>query len=119
MYSHEYPPELEARLRQEAKRFKDSPLPERVKNKPKLFLGNALFLNAWFELDTERERGKFQPISRRMAFQYAEDYEFSEEQRDDLWFYINKMDREFLEWFKKKQPKPRTPTKGKGRGTKP
>lgn len=113
---HEYPPELEQRLRDEARRFKDSPLPDRVKNKPTLFFGNALFLNAWFDLDTERDRKTYQPISRRMCFEYSEDYGLDEEQRDDLWFYMNRMDREFLEWFKKKQPKPRTPKTGKGRG---
>lgn len=44
-----------------------------------------------------------------MCFAYAEDYELDEEQKDDLWFYISRMDREFLEWWIKKQPKARTP----------
>ena len=78
-----------------------------MQNKPHLYFGNALFLNAWFDLDTERERPK--PITRAMCFSYAEDYEFDEEQTEDLWFHIRSMDLEFLVWWKKKQPKPRAP----------
>lgn len=112
---HEYPPEVEAAIRREAKRFKE-PLPKRVENKPYLFLGMALYLNAWFELDTERERPR--SISRSICFQYAYDFDLTEEQRDDLWFYIQRADTVFLEWWKKKQPKPR-PSKGaKGGGSK-
>lgn len=105
------------KIRAEAKRFKEA-LPTRIANKPELFYGNALFLNAWFELDTERDRTRFQRITRSMCFTYAEDYELDEEQRDDLWYFIQHMDREFLEWWIKKQPKPRE-TKGKAGGTKP
>jgi hypothetical protein len=118
IYLHEYPPEVEKQLRAEAKRFRE-PLPERVKNKPELYWGNALFLNAWFELDTERNRSEYQPITRSMCFQYAYDYDLDWEQTEDLWFYIDRMDREFLQWFKKRQPKPRVKEpRGKG-GSKP
>jgi hypothetical protein len=48
-----------------------------------------------------------------MCFEYARDYEFTEEQEEDLWYHISRMDIEFLEWWKKKQPKPRTPKGGK------
>lgn len=48
-----------------------------------------------------------------MCFAYAEDYELSEEQRDDLWFFIQKMDTEFLEWWMKRQPKPKGPREPK------
>lgn len=53
-----------------------------------------------------------------MCFQYAEDYDLDEEQKEDLWFHISAMDRDFLAWWIKKQPKPRQPrgTKGKGSG---
>lgn len=53
-----------------------------------------------------------------MCFRYADDYELDEEQKEDLWFYISRMDREFLEWWIKKQPKPREPRVKDG-GTKP
>lgn len=88
-------------------------MPKRVENKPDLFFGNALFLNAWFDLDSERDRTKYQRITRSMCFAYAEDYEFDEEQKEDLWFYVHRMDQAFLEWWIKKQPKPRGPKGGK------
>lgn len=48
-----------------------------------------------------------------MCFVYADDYELDEEQKDDLWFFISHMDREFLDWWIKKQPKTREPKGGK------
>lgn len=105
---HEYPPDLEEQIRREARRFRE-PLPKRIENKPSLFFGMALYLNAWFELDTERKRPE--PISRSMCFQYAHDYELSEEQRDDLWYFVQRADNTFLTWLNKRQ---RRPTAKKG-----
>lgn len=96
-------------MRQESKQFKE-PLSDRIVNKPTLFFGNALFLNAWFDLDTERERPN--RITRKMCFEYAYFYDFDIEQTEDLWYHIRQMDSEFLPWWKKRQPKLRT---GKGR----
>lgn len=107
---HEFPPEVEKRVRAEAKRFKE-PLPQRIVNKPSLFLGSAVFLNAWFELDAERQRPK--PITRSACFSYGRDYEFDRELTEELWQHIRHMDIAFLEWWKKKQPKPKAP-RGKG-----
>ena len=75
-----------------------------------------MFLNAWFELDTERKRPD--RITRSMCFGYADDYDLDEEQKEDLWVHIQGMDTEFLEWWKKKQPKPKGPKGGKGGGRK-
>jgi hypothetical protein len=109
---HEFPPEVERKLREESRRFRE-PLPQRVLNKPNLFFGNALFLNAWFDLDLERERP--QPITRSMCFAYADDYGLGDEQRDDLWFFVKRMDLEFIPWWNKKQPKPKQPRKTRGK----
>lgn len=108
---HEFPPEVEKKIREEARRFKE-PLPKRMQNKPDLFFGNALFLNAWFDLDSERKRPE--KITRSMCFQYAVDYELDSEQQEDLWFYIQRMEAEFLEFWKKKQPTPRAPRTKRG-----
>lgn len=54
-----------------------------------------------------------------MCFIYAEDYEFSEEQKEDLWFHINQMDSEYIVWWQKRQPKPKAPKGARGRGAKP
>lgn len=94
----------------DARRFKE-PLPDRIANKPNLFFGLALFYNAWYELDAERDRPK--RITRSMCFQYADDYDFEEEQREDLWYFVSRMDIPFLEWWKKKQPKTRNPKGGR------
>jgi hypothetical protein len=72
-----------------------------MQNKPDLFFGNALFLNAWFDLDQERK--KPDQITRSMCFQYAYDYEFDSEQQEDLWFHIQEMEKEFLPWWAKRQ----------------
>lgn len=84
-----------------------------MQNKPKLFFGNALFLNAWFDLDQERERPK--RITRTLCFAYAEDYDFDSEQKEDLWYFVQRMENEFLLWWLKKQPKPKTPRAGRGK----
>jgi len=49
-----------------------------------------------------------------MCFAYADDYDLDEEQAEDLWFHIRTMDLEFLVWWKKKQPKPKTPRGKRG-----
>lgn len=100
-------------MREEARNTGEE-LPKRVQNAPVLRLGSALYLNAWFDLDLERDRSKFEPIKRSNCFEFASDYEFSWEQCEDLWFYISRMDREFLKWYKSKQPIQR----GKGEGVK-
>lgn len=93
-------------------------MPDKIKNAPALYLGLALYLNAWFELDLERDRTKLEPIKRSSCFEYAADFDLTEEQADDLWFYIQRMDRDFLAWYKTKLPKP--PKTGKARrGGKP
>lgn len=90
-------------------------MPTRIAQKEELFLGLALYLNAWFDLDTERVRADYQKITRSSCFDYARDYGLSEEQTEDLWFYINRMDREFLAWWQKKQPKAKEPRVKRGR----
>lgn len=72
-----------------------------------------MFLNAWFDLDTERERPN--RITRSMCFHYAVDYDFGSEQKEDLWYYIQQMDSEFLQWWVKKQPKAKTPKAPNGK----
>ena len=101
------PPEVESKTIAECLRFKE-PIPDKILNKPNLFLGLALYLNAWFELDTERAEA-LAPIKRSSIFEYARDYELSEEQTDDLLYYINSMDTAHLkrERAKVKPPRPR------------
>jgi hypothetical protein len=92
-------------------------LPKAMQNKPNLHVGLSLYFNAWFELDLERDRKEAEYIKRSQVFEYARDYELSHEQREDMWFYIQQMDREFLPWWlKRNKPKePKVPTIPKGR----
>lgn len=84
-------------------------MPKALQNTPQLFLGLALYLNAWHELDGERDRNTLEPIRRSSVFEYADDYEFDDYQREDLWHYVRAMDREFLKWYKGKLPKTKPP----------
>jgi hypothetical protein len=95
-------------MRAEASRSGEA-LPTDMINPPELFFGLALYLNAWHELDGERDRNKLEPIRRSSAFEYARDYAFDEIQCEELWLYIRDMDREFLKFFKGKIPKDTAP----------
>lgn len=85
-----------------------------MQNVPLLRFGLALFFNAWFDLDTERDRPELVPISRSACFNYARDYDFDECQREDLWFYIQRMDNAALKWQSEenKRRKPPPPPEG-------
>jgi hypothetical protein len=81
-------------------------LPKALQNVPVLRFGLALYFNAFWDLDTERDRLKLDPIARSAVFQYAVDYDFDEWQSDDLWFYIRRMDMTALKWQKEQKPPP-------------
>jgi hypothetical protein len=63
-------------------------------------------LNAFFELDFERDVSKFEPIRRSSCFEYANDYDFDLFQTEDLWYYILRMDKAFLKYRFDNRPKP-------------
>lgn len=68
-----------------------------------------MYLNAWYDLDWERNVSEYEPISRRACFDYAHDYGFDALQTEDLWYYVARMDREYLTWKHKNAPKQREP----------
>jgi hypothetical protein len=82
-----------------------------VANAPVIRLGLALYLNAWFDLDYERDASEYEPIKRSDCFTYAADYDFDDEQREDLWYYIVRMDRAYLKYRRDTAP---PPDEGKG-----
>jgi hypothetical protein len=75
-----------------------------------LYLGLALFLNAFHDLDYERDLSEYEPISRSACFAYAHDYGLDAIQTDDLWYYVSRMDRAYLKYRFDNRPKP--PPKG-------
>lgn len=69
------------------------PLPDFIANAPELKKGLGLYLQAFFDLDTERSHAHgitMIPWSR--IKEYAEFNNFSDEQADDLFYLIRQMD---------------------------
>lgn len=69
------------------------PLPDRIANAPELYSGLELYLQAFFDLDTERSHSMgvtMIPVS--AIKEYAIAYEFDNEQSEDLMYLIRKMD---------------------------
>lgn len=79
-----------------------------------MFLGLALYLNAWYDLDSERpvnEAGVGRiPYTSILA--YAKAYDFDYEQMSDLCRYVREMDGAYVKYLREKAPKP--PKTGKG-----
>lgn len=81
-------------------------LPERIANAPTLHLGLELFLQAFFDLDSERSHGfTLTPIPFTSVLTYARLYELDEEQTEDLLFLIRRMDNAHLARLDKKAKK--------------
>ena len=73
------------------------PLPERIANAPELEVGLQLYLQAFFDLDSERSHGNgLAPIPWTSIAAYARAFEFDEEQTEDLFFHVRRMDAEHL-----------------------
>lgn len=69
------------------------PLPDRIANAPELYSGLEIYLQAFFDLDSERSHGMgIQLIPWSAIKHYALMYEFSEDQSEDLMYFIRKMD---------------------------
>ena len=82
------------------------PLPDKIANAPNLKIGLILFLDAFFDLDSDRVYGKgLNPIKRIDIESYAKFYNFDTEQTEDLFYFIRKMDNAFLSFLEKKQSK--------------
>ena len=79
------------------------PLPDRIANAPELKLGLGLYLQAFTELDTDRQSSfGMMPISHSTIRDYATAYDFDLEQKDDLFYFVRVMDNFYLAWAKKK-----------------
>lgn len=94
---------IEQSITKQAKRS-GRPIPDRIKNAPKLSRpGLQLYLDAFFELDSERSHSlSLTPIPGSCIRSYADYYEFDHEQAEDLLFLIREMDAENLQRLKSK-----------------
>ena len=94
--------EIEQNLAKQAARAK-APLPDRIANAPVLHQGLELYLDAFFDLDSDRQVGQaLLPIPWSSVIRFAEVYELDNEQRDDLLFFIRCMDNAHIDRVNKK-----------------
>lgn len=74
------------------------PLPDKIANAPEIYFGLELFYLAFMDLTSCRGSGYGTegPISWLAINQYADAKEFEEEQREDLFYFIQKLDAIYL-----------------------
>jgi len=69
------------------------PIPSRIANAPELHIGLELFINAFFDLDTERQAGfSIGPIPWSKIKEYSEAYRFDEDLTEDLFYFVKALD---------------------------
>lgn len=74
------------------------PLPDRIANAPELKPGLELYMQAFFDLDSDRTHVLAPtPIPWSSVKDYAIAWGFDEEQTEDLFYLIRKMDNKHLE----------------------
>lgn len=80
------------------------PLPDRIANAPELEPGLQLYLQAFFDLDSERSHGSgITSIPWSSISNYAQAFDFDEEQTEDLYFFVRRLDSEHLKKLAEKQ----------------
>lgn len=82
------------------------PLPDKIANAPELYFGLELYYKAFLDLTTCRGQGYGTegPIGWLAIREYADAYDLSGEQREDLFYHIQHMDSAYLD-FKAKRLK--------------
>lgn len=83
------------------------PIPEKIKNAPELHTGLDLFYLAFLDLNGCRSLGygMVGPISWQTVDRYCEVYGLKGEQREDMFFFVGKMDAAYQEHQRSRQPK--------------
>jgi hypothetical protein len=80
------------------------PLPDRIANAPELEEGLQLYLQAFFDLDSERTHGMgLSPIPWSSMADYARTFDFDGEQTEDLFYFVRRLDSEHLKRLGEKQ----------------
>lgn len=83
-------------------------LPDRIQNAPELLSGLYLYIQAFFDLDTERSHDfGFRKIPFSSIINYAKAYKFDDDQMQDLVYIIKQMDDAYIDRLNKKKPKPK------------
>ena len=72
-------------------------------NEPTLLAGLEFYIDAFIDLDTERSHAMgWTRIPWHSIVRYAEFYQLTEDQSDDLVYFVNKMDLAHIEELEKK-----------------
>lgn len=72
------------------------PIPDKIRNAPELRMGLQLYLDAFYDLNTDRPSGwSLMPIPRSAIRDYAVAHDFTDEQKDSLLYHIPLMDQAF------------------------
>lgn len=83
------------------------PIPDRIQNAPELQIGLQLYLQAFFDLDSERSHGSgLKSIPWSAIKDYCEAHELDEEQTEDMFYFVKKMDNAHLNRLEAKHGKP-------------
>lgn len=81
------------------------PLPEKIKNAPEVETGLDLYIQGFFDLNTSRTIGMEEgPIPWSAIDGYCNSLELEDDQREDMFFFIRKLDSAYLDYFRSKQP---------------
>ena len=74
-------------------------LPEKIANAPVLFFGSDLWLEAFYDLSSERQVGMaLGPIPWSSVHLYGQVYGIAGEQLEDLHWYITRLDVEYIKY---------------------
>lgn len=80
-------------------------IPARIANAPELNTGLELFINAFFDLDSERSHAfSISPIPWSKIKEYADAFEIEGEMREDLFYFVKSMDNDHLKRLEKNKP---------------
>jgi len=80
------------------------PFPQAIQKAPDLWIGLELFFGAFMDLDGDRPSGwTVRPIPWTVIMDYAQAYNITGEQREDLLHFVRAMDKAYIERETKKQ----------------
>ncbi len=90
------------------------PLPDAIANAPDLQHGLELYYVAFMDLTSSRALGATEgPIAWNVIDYYCRAQEFSQEQREDTFYYIAEMDKAYLDYRAEKAAPKVAPKKSK------
>lgn len=93
---------IEKNIVAQAKRFGE-PIPDRIKNKPRLRYELAFFLDAFYELDTDRNMSvSFGPIPWSSLNNYAVAHEITGEDYHDFMYLVRAVDSAYIKHMREK-----------------